>query len=79
LIFQGFDYFELISDIISVIVRFLQPVVTPIGEWMIIWINFALAFFPKENLIIYIIIFISLLILGVLINWFWLGDKIATN
>ena len=75
MLFQEIDYLEILSVIVSAIVKFLQPIVTPIGELMVLWINIALTFFPKEKLFVYIVVFILLVSSGVLVNWIWSGDK----
>ncbi|TFF95862.1 MAG: hypothetical protein EU547_07060 [Promethearchaeota archaeon] len=69
------DILQDLANIIGAIVMFLKPFVTPIGEFMIYWINFALSFFPTESWIIYIIIFAVFIIAGIFVNCYWPGDK----
>jgi hypothetical protein len=69
------DMFQVLADIIGAILNFLKPIVSPIGAWMVNWINTALQFFPTDSLTIYIIIFIILLVSGGLVNSLWPGDK----
>ena len=67
-----------IADIISLIVAFLQPFVEPIGKWMVTWITVSMDFL-KENVgrefTLYITICLVLIVLGVIINIIWPGDK----
>jgi hypothetical protein len=67
--------FQMIADIVGAILNFLKPIVSPIGSWMVDWINVALQFFPSESLTIYIAIFIVLLVSGGIINSLWPGDR----
>jgi hypothetical protein len=75
MIIQFTDVFQLIADIIAIIVSFLQPIVMPIGAWMVDWITFLLQFFPKNSWTLYIIIFILLIISGGILNIIYPGDK----
>jgi len=74
LLFQA-DMFQLLADIIGAILNFLKPIVSPIGAWMVNWINTALQFFPTDSLTIYITIFIILLVSGAIVNSLWPGDR----
>lgn len=69
------EFLQLIADIIGYILKLFQPFVTPIGVWMVLWINTLLEFFPANNLTIYIVIFVLLIISGVIINSKWPGEK----
>jgi hypothetical protein len=67
--------FQMVADIVGAILNFLRPIVSPIGSWMVNWINVALQFFPADSLTIYIVIFIVLLVSGGIINSLWPGDR----
>ena len=47
---------------------------SPIGAWMVDWIEVALGFFPDDSLSIYIAIFIILIVVGGIVNSLWTGD-----
>ena len=74
MLFQA-DMFQLLADIIGAILNFLKPIVSPIGSWMVDWINVVLKFFPTDSLTIYIAIFIILLVSGGIVNALWPGDR----
>jgi hypothetical protein len=67
--------FQVLADFIGAILNFLKPIVSPIGAWMVNWINTVLQFFPSDSLMIYIVIFIVLLVAGGLVNSLWPGDR----
>ncbi|MBD3254291.1 MAG: hypothetical protein GF383_04320 [Candidatus Lokiarchaeota archaeon] len=69
-------FLHFLTDVIAFIIEFLKPIIIPIGEWMVLWIGFLLAFFPDNNLTIYIIIFVVLVVSGVIINIKYPGDEI---
>ncbi|MHA1297772.1 MAG: hypothetical protein ACTSRH_18570 [Promethearchaeota archaeon] len=75
MIFQGVDYLKIIAQVIGEILTFLKPIVSPIGEWMVKWIEVALNVFPTNNLTLYIAIFIFLIATGAIVNAIWPGDK----
>jgi len=74
-IFQGVDYLKIIAQVIGEILTFLKPIVSPIGEWMVKWIEVALNVFPTNNLTLYMAIFIFLIATGAIVNAIWPGDK----
>ncbi|KKK45639.1 hypothetical protein LCGC14_0566610 [marine sediment metagenome] len=76
--FQTNQILDVLADIIGAIVLFLKPIVVPIGQWMVSWINGANQFLKDNygnNLTIYIIISAILVISGILVNIIWPGDK----
>ncbi len=67
-----------IADIISLILAFLQPLVVPIGEYMVMVIQVAMDFLNQyfgADFMFYIIIFVILVVVAVIINIIWPGDK----
>ena len=69
-----------IIDFVSIIFGFLSPILVPIGQMMVLWIDQVLPLFPTgsygfDDLGIYIIIFAILLFFGAIINCVWPGDK----
>ena len=66
-----------LATIIGAIVKFVQPFLTPIGAFMVLWINYLMQFFPYVNLAFYIVIFVILIIAGIIVNSHWTGDKIV--
>ena len=73
--FQRFEFLQIIADIIALILGTLQPFVTPIGAWMVSWVDVLLRFFPTGSLIPYYVIFAILVISGIIINTKWPGEK----
>ena len=69
------DMFQILADVIGMILTFLKPIVSPIGAWMVEWIEVALQYFPSDSLTIYIGIFIVLIVAGGIVNSIWSGDK----
>lgn len=77
MIFQQFEripFLETVAQIIGAILGFFQPIVTPIGSWMVSWVDLILYYFPSDNLTIYIVIFIILVVSGIIINTKWPGE-----
>ena len=82
MILQGIDmgWVGILTDVISFIFEFLAPILVPIGQLMVLWIEVLLPFFPTgtyalNDLSIYVIIFIFLIVFGGFINSYWPGDK----
>ena len=65
---------QLFADIIAAILNFLRPIVSPMGQFMVLWMDFVLQFFP-DGLFTYIIIAAIIIVLGIIINTIWPGDK----
>ena len=72
------DFLEVLANIVGSILLFLKPLVVPIGQWMVDWITVATQFF-KDNLgtslTFYIVIFVSIVVLGIVVNIVWPGDR----
>ena len=84
MLLQDFGFVGTITDFISMIFEFLSPILIPIGEFMIRWIEVLLPFFPTGNyglndLGLYLVIFVILIFAGVVINSVWPGDKVKGN
>jgi len=80
MIYQEADFLEILAGIVSAILETISPFVIPIGEWMIGTIEYFLQFFPHGNytwddLLIYLVIFVIIIIIGILVNSIWPGDK----
>ena len=43
------DMFQILADVIGMILTFLKPIVSPIGAWMVEWIEVALQYFPSDS------------------------------
>ncbi|MBY9006842.1 MAG: hypothetical protein KGD63_08795 [Candidatus Lokiarchaeota archaeon] len=69
------DFLQGLADIIGAIIGFLKPIVTPIGEFMVTWIEYVLVIFPRENFIVYIVICVILIATAVFVNCYWPGNK----
>ncbi|MBY9018030.1 MAG: hypothetical protein KGD66_04270 [Candidatus Lokiarchaeota archaeon] len=68
------DFLQVFAEIIGAILTFLKPIVSPIGAWMVEWIEVVLGVFPDDSLSIYIGIFIFLIVVGAIVNSLWTGD-----
>ncbi|MFO7795342.1 MAG: hypothetical protein ACQERB_10680 [Promethearchaeati archaeon] len=75
MLFQSLDFLQTIANIFGTILTYLGPIVSPIGEFMVFWISYALEWFPDDDWTIYIVIFVILIIAGIIINCYWPGDK----
>ena len=75
MIFQEFNIFQALAVIVGAILSFFSPIIAPIGEYMVLWINVLLPFFPADDLTIYFVIFIVLIISGAIINGKFPSDK----
>ncbi|MFX1390753.1 MAG: hypothetical protein ACFE9Z_11870 [Promethearchaeota archaeon] len=81
MILQLNAFLQALADIIGIILSFLQPIITPIGQFMVDWITVVIGFFQQNlsgNLTLFIIICIILIVSGVIINIIWPGDKPGT-
>ena len=72
---ERYEWLQVIADIIGAILNFFKPWVTPIGAWLISWIDTLLSYFPADNLTIYFVIFGVLVVSGIIINTKWPGVK----
>jgi hypothetical protein len=82
MIIQAFGFVGTIVDFINMIFQFLAPIMIPIGQVMVIWIEALLTLFDNgiytwNSLMIYIIIFIVLIVSGIIVNSIWPGDKLS--
>ena len=80
MIYAQTDIFGILAGIIGAILETLSPFVIPIGEWMVGTVEFFLQYFPYGNyswddLIPYVVIFVILIIIGIIVNSIWPGDK----
>ena len=75
MIFQGVDFIQTIADIVAAILNFLRLFINPMGEFMVNWMEFVLQFFPQDNLTVYIIIAIVIVVIGLIVNIAWPGEK----
>jgi hypothetical protein len=81
LIYQTIEALQILADIIGSILLFLKPIVSPIGQWMVGWINVGMQFL-RDNFsteyTFYIIICVTLVVLGVIVNIIWPGDRVGS-
>ena len=81
MIYQTIEALQILANIIGSILLFLKPIVTPIGEWMVGWINVGMEFL-RDNFsteyTFYIIICVILVISGIIVNTIWPGDKVGS-
>jgi vacuolar-type H+-ATPase subunit I/STV1 len=75
MLLQALDFLQVLADIFGTIILYLGPIVSPIGEFMVLWINYVLAFFPTGDWTIYIVIFVILIVSAIIVNSYWPGDK----
>ncbi len=77
MIFQANETLQMIANIIGMILGFLKPIVTPIGQFMVNWITVVFAFLQQnfgDDLAIFICICVILVISGIIVNIIWPGD-----
>ncbi|MFX0003992.1 MAG: hypothetical protein ACFE9C_03900 [Candidatus Hodarchaeota archaeon] len=78
MILQATDFFQVIADIIGAILTFLIPIVAPIGAWMTDWITVVIGFLQQNlsgDLTLFIVICVVLIVMGMIINIIWPGDR----
>jgi len=78
LILQTTDFYQVLADIIGAILTFLMPILAPIGQWMQDWIIVVVGFFQQNlggDLTLFIVICVALIVLGMIINIIWPGDR----
>lgn len=78
IILQTTAFFQVLADIIGAILLFLMPIVAPIGQWMVDWITVTIGFLQQnlgEDLTLFIVIFIIFIVLGMIVNIIWPGDR----
>ena len=78
MIIQTIGFLEAIADIISAILIFFKPILSSIGSWMVSWITTTIDFLQQNlgnNLTIFIIICVIIVISGITINIIWPGDR----
>jgi hypothetical protein len=75
MIFPVIDFIQVIADIVAAILNFLNPIVSPLGLFMVTWMDYVLPFFPRDNLTPYIVIAIVIVVIGLFVNITWPGDK----
>jgi hypothetical protein len=81
MILQTVGFLQALADIIGAILTFLMPFVTPIGRWMVDWITVVIGFFQQNlggSMIMYVVICVILIVLGIIVNIIWPGDKPGT-
>ena len=78
MIIQTIGFLEAIADIISVIIIFFKPIISSIGSWMVSWITATIDFLHTNlgnNLTMFIIICITIVVSGIVVNIIWPGDR----
>jgi hypothetical protein len=81
MILQTNTFFQALADIIGIILSFLQPIITPIGQFMVDWITVVIGFLQQNlggDLTLFIVICVILIVLGIIVNIIWPGDKPGT-
>ena len=72
------DFYQVLADIIGAILTFLMPIVAPIGLWMTDWITVVFGFLQQNlggDLTLFIVICVVLIVLGMIVNIIWPGDR----
>ncbi|MFX1378440.1 MAG: hypothetical protein ACFFA4_05050 [Promethearchaeota archaeon] len=78
MILQTTDFYQVLADIIGAILTFLMPILAPIGQWMQDWIIVVVGFLQQNlggDLTLFIVICVALIVLGMIINIIWPGDR----
>jgi len=75
MILQAIDFIQVIADIVAAVLKFLKLFVNPMGLFMVNWMEYVLQFFPQNDLTVYISIAIVIVVLGLVVNITWPGNK----
>lgn len=77
MLYQLPEILQVLADIVGAILTVLGPIVTPIGEFMVLWIDYVLIFFQPffGDYVIFIVVFEILFIIAIFVNTNWSGDK----
>ena len=70
-------FFRKLAEYIGIILSFLKPIVTPIGEFMVSWISVVISFLQqnfRNDLSLFIFICVILVLSGIIVNIVWPGD-----
>ncbi|MFW9999521.1 MAG: hypothetical protein ACFE9Q_06560 [Candidatus Hodarchaeota archaeon] len=77
MIFQTIGFLQALADILGALMILMEPVLTPIGQWMKDWITAVMEFLQQNfsnNFTIFIIICIIIVVSGIIVNIIWPGD-----
>jgi hypothetical protein len=75
MIFLLLDALQDFVNVMGGILQFFYPILSPIGIFMVIWVNAVLSIFPQIHIAFYIVLCIILIIIGIVVNSRWPGDK----
>jgi hypothetical protein len=78
MILQVTDFYQVLADLIGAILSFLMPIIIPIGQFMVDWMTVVIAFLQQNlgsDLTIFIVICVVLIIMGMIVNIIWPGDR----
>ncbi|MFX1417791.1 MAG: hypothetical protein ACFE9N_02595 [Promethearchaeota archaeon] len=81
MILQGLEFYQVLADIIGAILTFLMPIVAPIGVWMVDWITVTIGFLQQnlgDDMTLFIVICVILIVAGMIVNIIWPGDRPGT-
>ncbi|TXT65087.1 MAG: hypothetical protein BAJALOKI1v1_470009 [Promethearchaeota archaeon] len=75
MLFLLLDALQDFVNVMGGIMLFFYPFLSPIGAFMVAWINAVLSVAPQFNIAFYIVICVILIVAGIIINSYWPGDK----
>jgi membrane protein implicated in regulation of membrane protease activity len=75
MLFLLFDALQDFVNVMGGIMLFFFPFLSPIGAFMVAWISAVLSVAPQFNIAFYIVICVILVIVGIIVNSYWPGDK----
>ncbi len=78
MILETIGFLKALADIFGIIIIFFKPLISSIGSWMISWITATIDFLQQNlsnNLTIFIILCVIIVISGVTVNIIWPGDR----
>ncbi|MFX1568269.1 MAG: hypothetical protein ACFFCV_07865 [Promethearchaeota archaeon] len=78
MIVQTIGFLEALADIFGIILIFFKQLISSLGSWMISWITATIDFLQQNlgnNLTIFIIICVILVVSGIFVNIIWPGDR----
>ena len=78
MILEILGFLKALADIFGAILIFFKPIISSIGSWMVSWITNTIDFLQQNlgnNLTIFIIICIAIVVSGICVNIIWPGDR----
>lgn len=78
MILQAIGFLKALAEIFSIILIFFKPIISSLGSWMISWITTTINFLQQNfdnNITIFIIICVTVVVSAICVNIIWPGDR----